>query len=240
MFILHSLVSIFFYITSFITFLVFGSLFVIIGFLPTYVMFAYIPFFCRALLLSLGVILKVHGEFPKNGPYIIMFNHGSFIDPFVYAAMIKGRFTAVIAAENYKIPLFGAMLKKFRAIPIHRKNRNKAMESIRTAEQVIKNEGYHMAILPEGTRTLDGKLKPFKKGGFHMAINTKTPILPIGAVLPFKYKPKNRWFIKPCIIDIYVGKETNVSEYEKLGIDGLLISVENQIRTLISKKGSKS
>ena len=236
MLIIHSLVSIFFYITAFITFVILGTIFIIIGFLPTAVMFAYIPFFCRALLLSLGVILRVHGDFPKNGPYILMFNHGSFIDPFVYAAMIKGRFTAVIAAENYKIPIFSSILRKFRAIPIHRKNRRKALESIKYAEKVVKNEGYHMAILPEGTRTLDGKLKQFKKGGFHMAINTKTPVLPIGAVLPFKYKPKNRWYILPCIVDIYIGEETNINEYENLGVGGLLIKVENQLRSLISKK----
>ncbi|MBT7377834.1 MAG: 1-acyl-sn-glycerol-3-phosphate acyltransferase [Candidatus Marinimicrobia bacterium] len=238
MFILRSLVSIFFYTTALFTFIIFGTIFIILGLFPNAVMFAYIPFFCRILLLSLGVIIRVHGEFPKNGPYILMFNHGSFIDPFVYAAMIKGKFTAVIAAENYKIPIFSSILRKFRAIPIHRKNRKKAMESIKYAESVIKNEGYHMAILPEGTRTLNGKLKQFKKGGFHMAINTNTPILPIGAVLPFKYKPKNRWYVHPCIIDMYIGEETDVNEYDQLGVSGLLEKVENQIENLISKKGS--
>lgn len=238
MFILRSLVSIFFYTTALFTFIIFGTIFIILGLFPNAVMFAYIPFFCRILLLSLGVIIRVHGEFPKNGPYILMFNHGSFIDPFVYAAMIKGKFTAVIAAENYKIPIFSSILRKFRAIPIHRKNRKKAMESIKYAESVIKYEGYHMAILPEGTRTLNGKLKQFKKGGFHMAINTNTPILPIGAVLPFKYKPKNRWYVHPCIIDMYIGEETDVNEYDQLGVSGLLEKVENQIENLISKKGS--
>jgi len=237
MFILRALISIFIYITAFTTFVIFGTIFIILGFLPNVIMFAYIPFFCRALLLSLGVIIRVHGEFPKNGPYIIMFNHGSFIDPFVYAAIIKGKFTAVIAAENYKIPIFSSMLRKFRAIPIHRKNRKKALESIKSAESIIKNEGYHMAILPEGTRTLDGNLKSFKKGGFHMAINTSTPILPIGAVLPFNYKPKNHWHVRPCIIDVYIGEETNVKDYEELSVSGLLVKVENQIKNLISKKG---
>ncbi len=236
MFILRSLVSMFFYITAFFTFIIFGTIFIILRLFPNAVMFAYIPFFCRILLLSLGVIIRVHGEFPKNGPYIIMFNHGSFIDPFVYAAIIKGKFTAVIAAENYKIPIFSSMLRKFRAIPIHRNNRKKALESIKYAESVIKNEGYHMAILPEGTRTLDGNLKSFKKGGFHMAINTSTPILPIGAVLPFNYKPKNRWYVHPCIIDMHIGQETNIDEYKNLGVSGLLVRVENQLRTLISKR----
>ena len=237
MFILRALISIFIYIAAFTTFVIFGTIFIILGFLPNVIMFAYIPFFCRALLLSLGVIIRVHGEFPKNGPYIIMFNHGSFIDPFVYAAIIKGKFTAVIAAENYKIPIFSSMLRKFRAIPIHRNNRKKALESIKYAESVIKNEGYHMAILPEGTQTLDGNLKSFKKGGFHMALNTSTPILPIGAVLPFNYKPKNRWYVHPCIINVYIGEETNVKDYKELSVSGLLVKVENQIKNLISKKG---
>ncbi len=237
MLILRSLVSIFFYITALFTFIIFGTIFIVLGVFPNTVMFAYIPFFCRILLLSLGVIIRIHGEFPKNGPYILMFNHGSFIDPFVYAAMIKGKFTAVIAAENYKIPIFASMLRKFRAIPIHRQNRKKAMESIKYAERVIKDEGYHMAILPEGTRTLDGKLKKLKKGGFHMAINTNTSILPIGAVLPFNYKPKNRWYVHPCIINVYIGEETNVKDYEELSVSGLLVKVENQIKNLISKKG---
>ena len=167
-----------------------------------------------------------------------MFNHGSFIDPFVCAAAIKGKFTGIIAAENYKIPIFGMMLKKFKAIPIHRKNRKKALESIKYAETIIKNDGYHMAILPEGTRTLDGNLRPFKKGGFHMAINTSTPILPIGAVLPFNYKPKNKWLVSPCIVHMYIGEETNVKEYNELGVKGLMVSVESQIRSLINKKGA--
>ena len=69
-----------------------------------------------------------------------------------------------------------------------------------------------------------------------MAINTRTPILPVGAVLPFNYKPKNRWYVHPCIINVYIGEETNIDEYEDLGVSGLLVKVENQLRTLINKK----
>jgi len=236
MFIYHALISIFFYITSLFSFIIFGALFVIIGFLPNKFIFAYMPIFCRIILLSLGVIIKVHGNFPKGGPFVLMFNHGSFIDPFIYASIIKGKFTGIVATKNYKIPIFGMMLKKFRAIPIHRENQKKAIESIRLAENVIKNEGYHMCILPEGTRTLDGNLKNFKKGGFHMAMNTKTSILPIGAILPFHYKPKNRWTLRPGIINVYFGKPTNICNYEKLGVQGLLDLVENDIRLLIKEE----
>lgn len=240
MFVFHAVISIFFYFTSLIAFILFGTLFILIGFLPNKYIFAYIPYFCRVLLFSMGVIVRIHGKFPDDGPFVLMFNHGSFIDPFVYAGIIKGKFTGVVAAKNYKIPIFGMMLKKFRAIPIHRKNRKKAIESIRLAENLIKNEGYHIAILPEGTRTLDGNLKSFKKGGFHMAINTNTPILPIGAVLPFNYKPKNKWTLRPGIINVYIGTPTKASDYERLGVHGLLDLVENKIRYLIQEERIES
>ena len=68
-----------------------------------------------------------------------------------------------------------------------------------------------------------------------MAINTKTPILPIGAVLPFNYKPKNRWYIKPSIIDVYIGKPTDVNQYDELGIHGLMDHIEKELKILIKE-----
>ena len=65
------------------------------------------------------------------------------------------------------------------------------IKGIKKAEEVIK-EGYHIGIHPEGTRTLHGKMNPLKKGGFHMAINTKVKILPIIIRGLYDIKPKTR------------------------------------------------
>jgi len=232
MFIFHTLISIFFYSLGVVSLVIFGGLFLFITFLPDAILFPYVKFMCRILCLSMGVWIRIEGKFPEGGPFIIMYNHGSFIDPFAYATIIRGRFTGVIAAEEFKIPLFGAMITRFKAIPVHRKRHKKALESIRSAERVIKEDGYHVAILPEGTRTLDGKMLPFKKGGFHMAINTNTSILPVGADLTYNYKPKNKWMLRPSIITIRIGTPTNVDDYEQLGVLGLLSVVENQIHEL--------
>ena len=205
------LISIFFYLLACITFIITGIPFVILSLLHINIMYALIPCFCRILLLSLGVIIKIDGSFPRGGPFVIMFNHCSFIDPFVYGSIIEGKFTGVVAAKNFKIPLFGLILKNIKAIPIHRNNRKKAIESIKYAEKVIKQGHFHMAILPEGTRTTDGKLQKFKKGGFHMAINTHTPILPIVAIGAFEYKPKTRFTIKPGIVKLKIGEPIQVN-----------------------------
>ena len=77
-------------------------------------------------------------------------------------------------------------------MPVQRGNKEAARDSIKFAEKVIHEDGCHMVILPEGTRTLDGKLQSFKKGGFHMALNTNTPILLVVHRGAHLYKPKNR------------------------------------------------
>ena len=125
------------------------------------------------------------------------------------------------------------MLRYFRAIPIERKNRTRAIQSIKEAENIIKNLGYHVVIFPEGTRTIDGKLQKFKKGGFHMAINTNTPILPMAVKGGFKYKPKNRWYIRPSIISIEVGKPIQVDKFSIKNIEDLVNETHNQFQLLL-------
>ena len=136
-----------------------------------------------------------------------------------------------MAIENYKYPVFGWMLKKWRAIPIERGNINKAKASIQKGEEAIR-DGYNVIILPEGTRTVNGKIKAFKKGGFHMAMNINAPILPIGSKGAFEFKPKNRWYIKPGTLTLNVGTIIEPEEFEKLGIDGLVKNVRNQFSNL--------
>ena len=108
-------------------------------------------------MFSMGVIIRKKGKFPDGGPFIIMSNHGSFIDTFVVPPSIKGEYTAIVAAKNFKLPLFSSLLRSLKAVPVKRGNKESAMRSIKFAEKVIHSDGCNMVILPEGTRTLDGK-----------------------------------------------------------------------------------
>ena len=132
------------------------------------------------------------------------------------------KYTAILASWNFKIPIWATMLRSFKAIPVYRKNKSKAIEAIKNAEHIIKDLGYHIVIFPEGTRTTDGKLQKFKKGGFHMALNTGVPILPITVKGGFRFKPKNRWYIKPSIIDIRVGDPIDINQYSIETLDKLI------------------
>jgi len=215
--------SIFLYIVGFIYFIIFGLFVIIFSLIFGHQnLFPLLPMLTKIQLLLLGSTVRVKNKIPKEGQYIIMMNHTSFADVFYPIQVARGKYTAILASWNFKIPIWSRMLKSFKAIPVYRRNRNKAIESIKKAEHIIKSLGYHIVIFPEGTRTINGKLQPFKKGGFHMAINTKTPIIPVVVKGGFKFKPKNRWYIKPTIIEIEVCDVINVNEYNKDNLNDLI------------------
>jgi len=229
------ILSILLYIIGGVYFIIFGIYIIIFSLLigherlhPT------LPFLTRIQLLLLGAWVRRKNKIPKDGQYIIMMNHTSFADVFFSCQPLRGKYTAILAAFNFKIPIWNRMLKSFKAIPVHRKNKLKAIEAIKQAENTIKNLGYHIVIFPEGTRTIDGKLQKFKKGGFHMAINTQTPIIPVAVKGGFKYKPKNRWYIKPSIIDIEVGDPIDVKNYSINDVDILLEKTNSILKKLLN------
>ena len=165
-----------------------------------------------------------------------MMNHASFADVFFSIQPLKGKYTAILASFNFKIPIWGTMLRFFKAIPVYRKDKIKAIKAINHAETIIKDLKYHVVIFPEGTRTTDGKLQKFKKGGFHMAINTQVPIIPIAVKGGFNYKPKTRWYIKPSIIDIEVGNPIDVSNYTANDIDSLIDDTRKEFLKLLNEQ----
>ena len=182
-------------------------------------------------MLSFGVCPRVVGLFPKKGTFIIMMNHSSFLDVFLFPLIPRGAYTGITAVENFKYPVFSSLIRRLKAIPIERKNTRLAIKSIKKAESVLK-EGVHIGILPEGSRTITGKMKSLKKGGFHMAVNTRTSIVPVGISGAFRFKPKTRWWLRPGAITINIGEPINHEEYENLGIDGLLNRVESKLKIL--------
>ena len=190
----------------------------------------------KIMLYSFGIRTNIYGCFPKNTQYIVMMNHSSFLDMFLYPLIVSGKWTGITAKENFKYPLLSTVLKKMNAIPIKRTNKIGAIKTIKIAEEKIK-EGYHIGIMPEGARTLDGRLLPFKKGGFHMALNTKTPILPIGVSGAFMAKPRNRWWIRPGNVIMKIGQPIEVDKFNKNNIDSLIQTVKNKIIDLSSDRG---
>ncbi len=217
------LLSIFLYFTGTIYFIIFGLYIILFSSIIGHkYLYPTLPFLTRIQLILLGAWVRVKNKIPNDQTYILMMNHTSFADVFFSVQPLKGKYTALLASFNFRIPIWGAMIRAFKAIPVYRKDKVKAINAIKDAERIINDLGYHVVIFPEGTRTTDGKLQKFKKGGFHMALNTKTPILPIIVKGGFNFKPKTRWYIKPSIIDIEVGKAIDITKYSINTLDKLI------------------
>jgi 1-acyl-sn-glycerol-3-phosphate acyltransferase len=177
------------------------------------------------------VRLQIIGTYPTDQAHIYMANHSSFIDQFILGAIMKGKFTAVIAEKQAKYFFWGTILRRFRAVFIRRGDRAAAIASIKQAGERLK-QGFQVGFMPEGTRTLDGKLGRLKKGGFHMAISTGAPILPIGIEGAFRFKPKGRLLVRPGPVIVRIGEPITAERYRQMTMEEVMEEVRQQLLVL--------
>ena len=217
---MNAIISIIIYVIASLAFIIIGPIVLLITFINPSNSSTYIIPFCKFMIIVFGCKLKVYGDFPKNETFVIMANHVSFLDVFAIPSVFGygKKFSAIAAAKNFKIPIYAQILRKMKVVSIDRSNRKQAIKGIHQAERILKEENYNIVILPEGTRTLTGGIGQLKKGGFHLAINTRSRILPIVTKGLFDIKPRNRWYIIPGTIDIYIGNpiETNGKTVDEL------------------------
>ena len=197
--------SILIYLRALLVFFIIGPILLLLMLIYTKLIYIIVIPWCRFMIFVFGCKIHINGELPENESFVIMANHQSFLDVFAVPIALKGKFSAVAASKNFKIPVYKTFLKKLKVVGIDRANLENAIKGITEAEKVLQS-GYHIVILPEGTRTMSGKLNSFKKGGFHLARNTKARIIPVIVQGLYDIKPKNRWYIKPGKINIIVEK----------------------------------
>jgi 1-acyl-sn-glycerol-3-phosphate acyltransferase len=116
---------------------------------------------------------------PAHTACLFMANHVSNLDPPALLPQIPGRTSAFIKRSLMKVPVLGYGLKLGEFVPVDREGRvDSAKESIATARRVLE-DGLHITTFVEGTRSRDGRLLPFKKGPFYLAMQTGAPVVPI-------------------------------------------------------------
>lgn len=136
--------------------------------------------FWQRLLTASHTTLEVIGRSRVNpkASYIYMSNHQSLLDIPVVCGAVPQSLRMVAKAELFQIPIFGSAMEKCGFIAIDRSNRHKAMKQLERAKERIL-EGVSIWIAPEGTRSRTHVLLPFKKGGFHLAVELQIPIVPL-------------------------------------------------------------
>jgi 1-acyl-sn-glycerol-3-phosphate acyltransferase len=124
-----------------------------------------------------------------------MANHQSNCDPPALLAVVP-RVLVLVKKEFFRVPILGRGMVACGFIPVDRRNREQALGAVEKGVQALK-AGRSFLVYPEGTRSPDGRLQPFKKGVFVMAIKAGAPIVPISVSGSNKIMPKGKFVIRP-------------------------------------------
>lgn len=137
--------------------------------------------FGRRVVELLDIRLDVAGaeRVPPGRAYIYMSNHQSHLDiPILYATVPSPTLRMLGKTELFQIPLWGRGLRAAEFIEVDRSDHARARQSIDHAARLVR-DGVSIFLAPEGTRSRDGTIGPLKKGGFHLALGTQAPIVPV-------------------------------------------------------------
>jgi 1-acyl-sn-glycerol-3-phosphate acyltransferase len=145
-----------------------------------------------------GVKIGVRGleNLQAGQNYIFMANHVSNLDPPLLIPAVPGRCSVLVKKELFRTPILGTGMRLAQLVPVDRSDREAAIESVQAAIKVLR-QGLHMVIYPEGTRSADGRLLPFKKGPFHLAMESGIPVVPVTLLGTYECWPKERFALKP-------------------------------------------
>jgi 1-acyl-sn-glycerol-3-phosphate acyltransferase len=147
-----------------------------------------------------GIRICVEGrENVPAGPCIFVANHVSNADPPAVVAAIPKRVALLAKKELFRIPIFSHALRAGEFVPVDRSDREAARASVEEAITKLRR-GLSFLVFPEGTRSPDGRLRPFKKGSFVMAISAGVPIVPISLAGSHRVMPKGAFAIHPGTI----------------------------------------
>ena len=193
-----SLISLFLWFRVFCVFLMCGSTFLACSFFfPIQKIQPLARFFCRMCLWAAGQKIDVVGSYtPNTHPRIYMFNHTSLLDTFICIAVIEEWMGAVGKKEQFRIPIWGSILRKWGAVPLDRQNLSKAKGQLNDVVLFLQ-AGNALLIAPEGTRSPTESLQTLKKGPFHVAVQSKAHIIPVHISGAFYAKNIHSWILRP-------------------------------------------
>jgi 1-acyl-sn-glycerol-3-phosphate acyltransferase len=184
----------------------------------------------KVALWANRVKVKVEGmeHLKEEGPYIFMSNHQGSYDIFALLGHLPFQFKWLAKKELFSIPFFGWTMAVAGYISIDRKGTRETVEAMNKAAERIR-DGMSVVIFPEGSRSQDGTIQPFKKGGFTLAIKAKVPIVPLALTGSREIMPKDRLTATAGEIRIRMGQPIETARYSIKNRKDLMEKVREMI-----------
>jgi len=179
------------------------------------------------LLKLAGVKIEVNGleNLTPGESYIFISNHASLLDIPTVCLGLPFQLRFLAKKELFKIPLFGPALLSAGHIKIDRGNLESAVKSLKEAAIVLKKRGYSALVFAEGTRSLNGEVGRFKKGGVILALSMGIPIIPVSISGSASLAAKGVYMVKSGKIKMTIGKP--------ISTEGKDISARHQLVSVV-------
>jgi len=183
----------------------------------------------------LGLEVEIAGleNFDPAGSYVFMANHLSFLDGPLLFYVIPQPIRVFIKKEVFRLPVVGLGMKHVHFIPVDRKRLRGGRRSLDWAARLMKEKGYSFLIFPEGTRSRDGRLQDFRRGGFFLALETAAAVVPVSIIGTYELMPRGQFHVRPGKIRVIFHQPVSVLGYNKDSVDQLIARVRSQIASAL-------
>lgn len=189
-----------------------------------------------AVRLALSSICRVwvHDmeNVPAQGGALLAANHASFLDPPLVGIGVPRQLHYMARKSLFRIPVFGRAIRAVKAVPVKRGAAD--LGSIRACIRVLRGGGA-LVVFPEGTRTYDGEIQPFKAGFAMMAARAGVPIVPVGVCGSYKVWPRHRALPRPGRVRVAYGTPLDPPERSKEACSEAAREVESHVRALYER-----
>jgi 1-acyl-sn-glycerol-3-phosphate acyltransferase len=196
----------------------------------------------KSVLLVSRVKVRVEGlsHLVPHAPYIFMANHQSMFDILALLGHLPVQFRWLAKKELFQIPVFGLSMARVGYISIDRSNRKAAHKSLLEAAQKIA-QGVSVIIFPEGSRSADGEIGPFKAGGFHLAVRSGRPIVPVVIHGTHHVLPKGSLRIRPGLVVMRIHAPVETAAYDNKSKKALMEAIRSIMKEDLERiRGSRS
>ena len=187
----------------------------------------------RCWLAASGVRVRVNRS-PEVRPgegYVFLANHCSWYDIPALLSALPGRVRFAAKRGLFQIPILGWAMKSGGFLPVDRQDRSRAREAFAVAVEELRTGG-SVLFFPEGTRSLDGELLPFQRGGFLLALKSSLPVVPVGVQGSLQVMPRSRFWVRPGLIQVSLGEPLDPADYGLRGRKKLMDDVRRRIGEL--------
>ncbi len=189
--------------------------------------------FFRNILRVAGVDFEVRYApgFDCTRTSIFICNHVNIFDAFVIYSAIPQFVRGLELESHFKVPAYGWMMRRFGNVPVPNDNSPSGFKKMLKRAKAALDDGISLIVFPEGTRTRDGRVGPFKKGAFVLAQYSGYPIVPMSIVGAYEFNRKGSWMLRPSKIVVYLHDTIDITGMGKQETETL----RERVHRIVSK-----